>query len=71
MKYKKFSARERAEIEQLIYSGYLSYPQIAERYGVGRDRIQSIACKIGVSRPRGSASPHHPRYRVKEVANVI
>jgi hypothetical protein len=66
MGYRKFSRQELSDIGQLILSNSLSYPQIAARYGVGRDRIMSIARKLGVVRPRGSASPFHPKRRAAE-----
>lgn len=46
MKVRKFSQQEQAEVEQLIRSCYLSYPQIADRYGVSRFRIMKISTKV-------------------------
>lgn len=73
MNVKRFSDQEQAEVEQLIRSNYLSYPQIAARYGVSRFRINNIAIRMGIRRPRGTASLHHrlgQQYRAaKETSN--
>jgi hypothetical protein len=41
----------------------LNYEQIAAKYGLETKYVQRLATKRGISRPKGSGSPAHPRHK--------
>lgn len=69
---RRLSSQEKAEIEQLLFSGIHTHAAIAAKYGVTAGTISGWAVRLGLRRGRGPLSPSHPHHGSlkKETSNV-